>query len=105
MRYILDNREEPRADIHQTVKYATGEYAGESALSGVTVNLSRSGICLIAFHQLKRGQQIKIESGLSLADPATVCWVKKLDKDLFKAGLVIIPQSLRTTPFHGKGHP
>jgi hypothetical protein len=51
--------------------------------------MSRSGMCLITFNQLEEGQQIRIEKGLNVSNPSTVRWVKKLDKDIYKAGLQI----------------
>jgi hypothetical protein len=85
-----DVRDEPRMGFLQAIKFVPDQQTGASAFKGVTVNLSKSGMCIIAFHQLKEGQQIKIEHGLKVSNPATVCWVRRLDKDIFKVGLQVV---------------
>lgn len=84
-----ETREELRAGFHQTIQYVPRQYAADRVFKGVTINLSKSGMCLLTFHQLRKGQQIKIESGLKVSEPATVCWVKRLDKDIFKVGVLL----------------
>jgi len=84
-----DAREEPRTGFLQAIKFVANQHTADT-YKGVTVNLSRSGMCIIAFHQLKEGQQIKIAHGLNVSNPATVCWIKSLDKDIFKVGLQLV---------------
>lgn len=85
--HFPETREEVRTAFQQAIKYVADPFAGNTALKGVTVNLSRSGMCLITFDQLTEGQRIKIEKGLNVSNPSTVRWVKKLDKDIFKVGV------------------
>ena len=84
-----ETREELRTGYQQAIKYVTSQFAGDTVCKGVTVNLSRSGMCLITFNQLEEGQQISIEKGLKVSNPSTVRWVKKLDKDIYKVGVQI----------------
>jgi len=85
----LETRDELRTEYQQAIKYVTSQFAGDTVCKGVTINLSRSGMCLITFHQLEEGQQIRIEKGLKVSNSSTVRWVKKLDKDIYKVGLQI----------------
>lgn len=86
----IDVREEPRAGFLQAIRFVTDRNNSGTASKGVTVNQSRSGLCIISFHRLNEGQQIRIEHGLKTRHPATVCWVRELDKDIFKAGLQFV---------------
>ena len=82
-------REEPRAIFHQPVIYSSCRPSADTVLKGVTLNLSKSGMCLMTFTSLKKGQQIEINKGLDVPEPVTVRWVNKLDTDVYKAGLLI----------------
>ncbi len=86
---FLETREELRTEYQQAIKYVTSRFAGDTVCKGVTINLSRSGMCLITFHQLEEGQQVSIKNGLKVSNSSTVRWVKKLDKDIYKVGLQI----------------
>ena len=86
----IDDREEPRTRSLQAIRFVAERNTDVSALKGVTMNLSRSGLCMLAFHQLNEGQQIRIEQGPNVSNAALVCWVKKLDQDVFKVGLQLV---------------
>ena len=62
---------------------------GETHL-GATVNVSDSGMCVVASYLLKEGESITIKNDLRLpSQRATVRWVKIFQQTLFcKAGLM-----------------
>lgn len=56
---------------------------------GVTVNMSRGGLCLYVFKPLSAGQELKIIHGVPgrKDKKATVQWIEQITVDTYKAGL------------------
>jgi hypothetical protein len=83
----IEKRRDIRYDcFHHVIEY----YAktSEEVFKGVTVNISNSGLCLHILTPLCVGQKIKIKRNPSVSyQPATVCWIKKTDDNLYRVGL------------------
>ncbi len=61
--------------------------AAVKLFKGVTINLSKVGMCLIVFNAVHEGEKIVIKSGLVVRRPLIIQWVKELDHDIYKVGL------------------
>lgn len=84
-------RSERRSVFHHMIEFSVIPGMGQEVFKGVTVNLSNSGLCIISFTPLQKGQKLLIREGLRVSGPAQVLWDKRLDNDVYKAGLLFGP--------------
>jgi hypothetical protein len=88
-------RRQERYTFHQYVNYGVDSNSsnpGDKIFKGVTVNFSQSGLCLYVFHPLAEGNRIIISKDNN-KDPhqtSTVRWVKKINEEVYKVGLMYI---------------
>lgn len=91
-----ERRRQPRAIFTTTIEYAAlsalDTTPANTPLKGITVNISNTGLCILAFVPLRRGQKLKIINGLfpGMKKTAEVVWADKLSKDIYKAGLLFL---------------
>lgn len=94
-----ERRRNARKVFTRTIEYVTRDEHGginfmHKSLSGLTINVSDSGICIYARNPLQKGEELKI---VKSAPPigqrsATVKWVRKLNNELYKVGLMYTDQ-------------
>lgn len=82
-----DKRRENRRTMHYLVEFSPVSGEMDDLFRGVSINQSGSGLCLLVFQRLSAGQTIRIRDDFRRDNPATVCWIKKLDEDIFKIGV------------------
>jgi hypothetical protein len=85
---IDKERKGSRTASQHLIEYVSGSHEANETYKGITVNLGKSGICVIVFRPHNKGDEIVIKRGLRVSGPGTVKWVKKLDKDVYKVGLI-----------------
>jgi len=89
-----ERRKDIRYDLPKKIEYVLNPETSGKIYSGVTVNISNSGLCLYIFHPLTKGQKIIIQSTLPVPyQTAMVLWIKKVDDDLYKAGVMFTDNS------------
>ncbi len=86
-----ERRNSLRYDFPQRIGYILSPKISEETFSGVTINISNSGLCLYIFNLIHEGQKIAIKSTLPVPhQTALVRWIKKVDADLYKAGVMFV---------------
>jgi hypothetical protein len=82
-------RKSLRREFHSHVEYETDDNAADATLKGHTINISDSGLCICFYNPIAEGQKIRIKnSTLPFSySKAVVCWVRKIDKKTFMAGV------------------
>ena len=88
---VRERRKAVRYDFPSTIEFDTGTESGENNHKAVTINISKSGLCLYLFESLGRHDEIQISSILPMTSKkASVRWIKKIDEGFFKAGVSFI---------------
>jgi len=86
-----ERRKDIRYDFPKKIEYVLNPETSGKIYSGVITNISKSGLCLYIFHPLTEGQKIIIKSTLPVShQTADVRWIKKVDNDFYKAGLIFV---------------
>ncbi len=89
-------RKHPRISSINTVKFIVTLNSADDAESsiggGITMDICNNGACIYTSISLKKEQQVDIVKGTPqyICTTATVRWVKKLDVELYKVGLMLI---------------
>jgi CheY-like chemotaxis protein len=79
-------RREPRSAVRTEVTYQAPTYYAPA--SGLAVNLSSSGMCLLLSSPIPREQRVRLHSKLlGASQTALVRWIRELDKGQYMAGL------------------
>lgn len=87
----IDQRREVRFDFPSIIEYSLMPENAVKTFKGVTIDICESGLSLYLFELLKHGQEITIRTTLPVSRrTASVCWIKKIDGDMFKAGLKFV---------------
>ena len=90
-------REYQRYFVYRHVKY---QYDLESGLSddrvfqGITIDSSPKGMGIYVYHMLTVGDGLKVSNDM-YSEPrqcATVKWINKIDVDVYRAGLMFVPE-------------
>ena len=85
---VSERRKAVRYDFPSTIEFNTGVKSGESKHKAVTINISKSGLCLYLFESFIRHQEIRIDSVLPIVSKkASIRWIRKIDEGFFKAGV------------------
>jgi hypothetical protein len=85
---VSERRKAVRYDFPSTIEFNMGTESGEKNRKAVTINISKSGLCLYLFESLWRHDEIQLSSMLPMASKkASVRWIKKIDEGVFKAGV------------------
>jgi c-di-GMP-binding flagellar brake protein YcgR len=86
-----ERRNSLRYDFPQRIDYILSPETSENIYQGVTINISNTGVCLYIFNLLPEGQKITIKNNLPVSyRTALVRWIKKVDDDLYKAGVLFV---------------
>jgi len=86
-----EKRRSLRYDFPQRIEYILSPETSENIYQGVTINISNTGVCLYIFNLIYEGQKIAIKSTLPVPhQTALVRWIKKVDADLYKAGVLFV---------------
>ncbi len=86
-----ERRGNARYDYPATIEYELDTGSGQENRKGVTINLSRTGVCLYLFKPLGKSEEIVIKTSLPVrSKTARVRWVDKIDDDFYKAGMVFV---------------
>jgi len=86
-RPLATRRREERFDSFREIVFRTP--ASTDVLTGVAVNISRSGFCLKVPHALKRDETVQIDAGhFSTCTQASVRWVKREGNGSYLAGML-----------------
>lgn len=84
-----EKRKSLRYDFPKRIEYGLSPKISDETFYGVTINISDSGLCLYIFNLLPEGQKITIKNNLPVSyRTALVRWIKKVDADLYKAGVM-----------------
>lgn len=84
-----ERRRHTRYDFPALIDYGFHLNASHEVYKGVTINISHSGLCLYVHKLLSEGQEISIKGPLPVPCPkASVRWIRKIDEDLYKTGLM-----------------
>lgn len=84
----LEGRRHLRYGFVYSVDYVLNEENKETVSSGVTIDISNSGLCLYTKNCLKKGQEILIKSVLPVySENAVVRWVQSVDESSYKVGV------------------
>lgn len=93
---MSEARKQPRYSLTDIVEYLpenTGTaVVREEYANGVTINVSRAGLCIYTFSPLQDNQIIRLKGG-TLPVPGTLAivkWIKNIHNDFFMAGLMFI---------------
>lgn len=82
---ITEKRREDRFPFAKNL-YCTNT-KGE-VFKGITVNMSKSGLCLYVYKILSEGESIKINDILpNSCREAVICWIRKIDDAFSMVGL------------------
>jgi len=81
-------RNYPRRVFSTTVTYTNGNAETHEGAKAVSVNISRSGVCLYTCHFHEEGAVIHFKAGVPfhIEGLATVRWVRKLYDGLYRVG-------------------
>jgi c-di-GMP-binding flagellar brake protein YcgR len=83
-----ERRNAARYDFPSTIEFYTVSKSGENSHKAVTINISKTGLCLYLFEPFKRNQEIKINSIVPIVSKkASIRWIRKIDEGFFKAGV------------------
>jgi c-di-GMP-binding flagellar brake protein YcgR len=80
-----------RHEIFETreIEYALGAFDSE-IFEGLVLNISETGICLLISNHFSLGQEITLKDFGIYGEykTATIQWIEKADKKLYKVGLI-----------------
>ena len=83
-----EKRKQQRYDFPGMIEYVANFETSDEPLKAVTVNISKSGLCLYIFEFLNEGQEIIIKSTLPIPfQRVTARWVKEIDDSFYAVGL------------------
>jgi hypothetical protein len=87
-----DRRRYNRHDFQQEISYIFGRSDAEEICTGITVNMSCSGMCLHVSNPLSLGQEITIKRENQYYVKGTVIWCNELSEKLhpYKIGLQFV---------------
>ena len=84
-----EKRRQLRYHFPSTIEYTLPLVNNAKIFKGVTINISNAGLCLCIFECLGEGAEITVKSFLPVdRRKATVRWIKKVDENYFKVGLM-----------------
>jgi hypothetical protein len=84
-----ERREHTRYDFLQRVEYVLNPETSNEILKAVTINIGKTGLCLYIFNALREGQGMIIGSSPPVPfKTASVRWIKKMEDNFYKVGLV-----------------
>jgi hypothetical protein len=85
-----ERRSHERHDIANRIVYVSADDPSYSLVKGVTMNISETGLCFVTFTAPIRDEKIKIlQSILPIhRQKGTVRWIKKMESDIYKVGLM-----------------
>lgn len=88
---INDRRKQARYDYPYTIEFRLRSSLGQENLKGVTINLSRTGLCMYMFRSIGESQEIVFNNSFPIrAKTASIRWIEKIDDDFYKAGLAFV---------------
>lgn len=91
--YWNAQRSEDRFPFLKTIAYSCEQDGAEDLFKGVTINISKSGMCLYLYECpcVDPGRHIHIKSDLPVsAQRGTIRWVNKVEDGFYKAGLMFV---------------
>jgi hypothetical protein len=85
-----ERRSHERRDFANRIVYVSAEDPDYGLVKGVTMNMSETGLCFATFTAPKKDDKIWIlESMLPIhGQKGTVRWIKKMESDIYKVGLM-----------------
>jgi hypothetical protein len=90
-------RKNQRYFVHKHVNYQydlESGYIDDRMFQGITIDSSALGMGLYIYHPLTVGDRLKVSNDM-YSEPrqfATVKWISKIDDDVYRAGLMFIPE-------------
>ncbi len=86
----MERRDSERYSYPSVVEYTLDRREDQNK-KGVTVNVSRTGICLYIFNLLTVGQHITLRSVLPIpSKKAILRWTRRVDDNLYKVGMTFL---------------
>jgi hypothetical protein len=84
-----ERREHIRYDFPHRIEYALNPETSDEIFKAVTINISKTGLCLYIFNALGEGQKVVFKSTLPVPfGTASVRWIKKIEDNFYKIGLI-----------------
>jgi hypothetical protein len=85
-----ERRSHERRDFANRIVYVSADDPDSTLIKGVTMNISEAGLCFATFTSPINDEKIWIlESMLPIHHTrGTVRWIKKMDSDIYKVGLM-----------------
>ena len=86
-------RKEDRFPFLKTIAYSCDQGGPVDLFKGVTINISRSGMCMYLYESpcIAQGSHIHIKSELPVsAQRGTIRWIDKVEDGFYKAGLMFV---------------
>ncbi|MHB8883448.1 MAG: PilZ domain-containing protein [Thermodesulfovibrionales bacterium] len=93
VQFNAEQRREERFPFLKTIDYDCDGGASGELFRGVTINISRSGMCLYLYENPCMGRPVtlRIRGELPVqADRGRICWVDKVAEGFYKAGLKFV---------------
>ncbi|TAN40147.1 MAG: PilZ domain-containing protein [Nitrospirae bacterium] len=90
---FAEMRKDVRCPFLTTVGYVCDGEGDRNVFSGVSVNMSQSGICLYLFESpcLREGQNISFASDILVKSrKGTIRWINKVENGFYKVGLQFV---------------
>ena len=84
---LNEKRKDERLSSCFLIDYVLNASGSSDFHKAVTINVSETGLCLLAFKALHAGEKIIIRNDIQKRNSATICWTKKLDEDVYKIGV------------------
>jgi c-di-GMP-binding flagellar brake protein YcgR len=85
----IERREHIRYDFPHRIEYALNPETSDEIFKAVTINISKTGLCLYVFDSLGEGQKMVIRSTLPVPlKTVSVRWTKKIEDNFYKVGLM-----------------
>jgi c-di-GMP-binding flagellar brake protein YcgR len=85
----IERREHARYDFPHRIEYALNPETPDETFNAVTINISKTGLCLYVFTSLGEGQKMVIKSTLPVPlKTVSVRWTKKIEDNFYKIGLM-----------------
>jgi hypothetical protein len=85
-----ERRTAQRRDFANRIVYVSADNPDYTLIKGVTMNMSETGLCFATFTPPEKDEKIWIlESMLPIhRQKGTVRWIKKMESDIYKVGLM-----------------
>jgi hypothetical protein len=85
-----ERRSHQRRDFANRIVYVSADNPDYTLIKGVTMNISETGLCFATFTAPVKNENIWIlESMLPIhSQRGTVRWIKKMESDIYKVGLM-----------------